>query len=107
MGEHGKHTPIPTPWRYQENSDAYTHIIRGPAGEFICSTPQDSSGESEANARLIVHRVNTWEGLREALTEARAWLGFAGTNYADNDKHSNRIEVVAQIEAALRAAGRE
>lgn len=103
MGERGKHTPIPTPWRYQENSDAYTHIILGLAGEFICSTLQDSSGESEANARLIVHRVNTWEGLRDALEElARAY-----------DRHTPHIMVgetwagpLLKARAALRAAGR-
>lgn len=41
----------PAPWRYQENSDAYTHIVR--AGDrHLCSFAQDVSGEAEANARL-------------------------------------------------------
>jgi Protein of unknown function (DUF551) len=41
----------PGPWRYQENSDAYTHIVR--AGiRWIVQFSQDTSGISEANARL-------------------------------------------------------
>ncbi len=41
------------PWAYQEQSDAYTHIVRGPNNRFICQLSQDSSGESERTARLI------------------------------------------------------
>lgn len=41
------------PWHYQEESDAYTHIIRGPNGEFVGSAPQGSKGSDEANARLM------------------------------------------------------
>lgn len=41
------------PWVYQEQSDAYTHIVRGPNNRFICKLSQDSSGESERTARLI------------------------------------------------------
>lgn len=45
-------------WFYQEDSDAYTHIIRSNAGVgyetiFITQLPQDTTGEAEANARLI------------------------------------------------------
>jgi hypothetical protein len=46
-----KHTP--GPWRYQESSDAYTHIVRAGENYFICQLPQDTSGKAEANARLI------------------------------------------------------
>lgn len=42
----------PGPWRYQEKSDAYTHIVRGPNGRFMIQFSQDPRGESEANARL-------------------------------------------------------
>lgn len=47
----GKHTP--GPWFYQERSDAYTHIVRGDGNRFITQLAQDTSGEAEANARLI------------------------------------------------------
>ncbi|AVH89984.1 hypothetical protein AL480_03720 [Stenotrophomonas maltophilia] len=46
-----KHTP--GPWAYQEDSDAYTHIVRGPGNRFICQLAQTTSAEIEANARLI------------------------------------------------------
>ncbi|EKT4441781.1 hypothetical protein QEK83_002441 [Stenotrophomonas maltophilia] len=46
-----KHTP--GPWAYQEDSDAYTHIVRGPNNRFICQLAQTTSSEIEANARLI------------------------------------------------------
>jgi hypothetical protein len=48
---HGKHTP--GPWAYQEQSDAYTHIVRGPDNLFICQLSQTTSSEIEANTRLI------------------------------------------------------
>lgn len=49
------HTP--GPWSYQEQSDAYTHIVRegdgSPGGgRFIVQFGQDTSGVAEANARL-------------------------------------------------------
>ncbi|HGM5034484.1 TPA: hypothetical protein ACKPZU_000216 [Stenotrophomonas maltophilia] len=46
-----KHTP--GPWAYQEDSDAYTHIVRGHNNRFICQLAQTTSAEIEANARLI------------------------------------------------------
>lgn len=45
----------PGNWFYQENSDVYTHIVR-PAdrpGVIITHLAQDSSGVTEADARLI------------------------------------------------------
>jgi hypothetical protein len=51
MSEATKFTP--GPWRYQEESDAYTHIVRAGEHYFVCQLPQDTSGKAEANARLI------------------------------------------------------
>jgi hypothetical protein len=45
------HTP--GPWFYQEESDAYTHIVRAHGGRFITQLSQNRDGEAEANARLI------------------------------------------------------
>jgi hypothetical protein len=42
----------PGPCHYQEDSDAYTHIVRSASGEFLGSTPQGTLGKDEANARL-------------------------------------------------------
>lgn len=41
-----------TPWQYQEESDAYTHIVRGVDGKFIGSAPQGTDGKAESTARL-------------------------------------------------------
>ena len=46
-----KHTP--GPWNYQEESDAYTHIVRDSDGKYVCGCSQHTSGDAEANARLI------------------------------------------------------
>lgn len=43
------------PWTYQENSDAYTHILRSPhaAGTYVVAFPQGSKGQSEPDARFV------------------------------------------------------
>ena len=49
-----KHTP--GPWRYQEGSDPYTHIVRAGEtglGRFVVQCGQSRDGIEEANARLI------------------------------------------------------
>lgn len=56
-----KHTP--GPWAYQEDSDAYTHIVRGPGNRFICQLAQTTSAEIEANARLIAAAPELLEAL--------------------------------------------
>jgi len=56
-----KHTP--GPWEYQEQSDAYTHIVRGPDNLFICQLAQTTSSEIEANARLIAAAPELLEAL--------------------------------------------
>ena len=43
----------PKAWHYQEESDAYTHIVRGPNNHWIVSTGQSSKGDDEALARYI------------------------------------------------------
>ncbi len=45
------HTP--GPWHYQENLDAYTHIVRDSNNGYVCKCSQDSSRNTEDNARLI------------------------------------------------------
>ncbi len=58
-----KHTP--GSWKYQENADAYTHIVRGPTGQFIASCPQGTDGEDEANARLLAAAPDMLEALEK------------------------------------------
>lgn len=63
------HTPLP--WFYQENSDEYTHIIRpkDTPGSIIVHMRQDTSGLTEANARLIVTAVNHHQELVTRLQD--------------------------------------
>jgi hypothetical protein len=56
----------PGSWRYQEKSDAYTHIVRADETRFICQLSQDRSGEVEANARLIASAPELYEAVRKA-----------------------------------------
>lgn len=55
------------PWKYQEMSDAYTHIVRGPHGEFIAAGPQSSLRDVERDMRHIVRAVNSHAALVAAL----------------------------------------
>lgn len=61
-----EHTALP--WRYQEKSDAYTHIVRS-GDRFILQLSQDTSGQAEATARFIVRAVNAHAALVKALTD--------------------------------------
>ncbi len=95
-----KHTA--TPWEYQEESDAYTHIIRGPNDRFIVQFSQDTSGRPEADARFIVLAVNAFDQMREALELARE----IAANYGwPKSRLGREREVFEAIEAAIRAAG--
>jgi len=84
-----KHTP--GPWAYQEDSDAYTHIVRGPNNRFICQLNQSTSAEIEANARLIAAAPE----LLSALQVAELALRERGLRTCGEYK---------QIEAALAKA---
>jgi hypothetical protein len=93
------HTP--GPWRYQENSDAYTHIVR--AGDrFLCQLAQDTSGEAEANARLLA--------AAPALADALGFLcevvrGIPAASMPP-EIYPRVIEGLDDARAALRAARR-
>lgn len=67
-----KHTP--GPWAYQEDSDAYTHIVRGPGNRFICQLAQTTSAEIEANARLIAAAPELLGALSRAVRETEQFL---------------------------------
>lgn len=71
LGQHrkgrkmSKHTK--GPWKYQEESDAYTHIVRAKNNYMICHLLQDSSGTTEANARLIAAAPTMYETLKNIV----------------------------------------
>ncbi len=74
MSESTKGTP--GPWHYQEVSDAYTHIVRGPNNYFVTQLSQDTSGRSEADARLMAAAPELLEACRESLrlVDGEDWL---------------------------------
>lgn len=53
----------PGPWFYQENSDAYTHIVRGRDNYFLCHLPQTDKPYGEANGRLIAAAPELYDSL--------------------------------------------
>lgn len=57
----------PGPWEYQERSDDYTHIVRGPHERFVVQLSQDTSGVAEANARLIAAAPEMYEFVKFTL----------------------------------------
>lgn len=55
---------------YQENSDAYTHILRDPSGRWIvASAPQSSLPHHEANLRRLAACWNACAGIPTAALE--------------------------------------
>lgn len=60
----------PGPWWYQEQSDAYTHIVRAGERRFITQLSQDRSGTAEANARLIAAAPELYAALLEMMVVA-------------------------------------
>lgn len=63
--------PTPGPWKYQEDSDAYTHIVRAP-GVFLCQLRQVTDGSAEADARLIAAAPD----LLAACQDQLRWLAL-------------------------------
>lgn len=63
-----QHTP--EPWHYQEESDAYTHIVRGNGHKYIVAAPQGSKSGQEADCRRIVACVNACSGIDTVVLEA-------------------------------------
>lgn len=91
-----RHTP--GPWRYQEKSDAYTHIVRGPDGQYIAGCGQDRTGECEGNARLIAAAPTMLESLKALVAE---------TERCDNPALmgvGSEAEVMQKAKAAITSA---
>ncbi|WP_313251129.1 hypothetical protein [Stenotrophomonas indicatrix] len=76
-----KHTP--GPWAYQEDSDAYTHIVRGPSNRFICQLNQSTSAEIEANTRLIAAAPELLEVSKELVRALELAYGIED-GYSDD-----------------------
>jgi hypothetical protein len=100
----------PLPWRYQEISDAYTHIVR--SGDlFIFQLSQDTSGKAEATARLIVEAVNNHEALKARIQELEELGQFLvdrleefdpGDDQPEREFHGHVAPAVARLRFALK-----
>lgn len=88
------------PWHYQENSDRYTHIIRGPNDEYILGMGQRDSLQLEQTARLIVKCVNMYDDLISAvklsLQESNNNIGHC-TDEEDRKYVQSTIEVFEKV----------
>lgn len=100
-----EHTP--TPWSYQ-SSDEYTHIVRGPLGEYLLSASQHSSKECAANAQRVVACVNACAKYSTEVLEAAGEGYFhkaVGEMIADIKMKAaaihETIERISQLESAL------
>lgn len=63
------HTP--EPWRYQDDADAYTHIIRQESDTrlILCYGPQSSKPNVKNNMIRIVACVNSCAGMEDPAAE--------------------------------------
>lgn len=100
---------MPERLEYQEESDAYTHIIRGAGGRFICQLPQNSSERNEAIARRMVLTWNSHDALLGALKNAADELASlaSGANAAGIDDGSIYEDIERPMRAAIKQARRE
>ena len=72
-----------SPWHYQEQADAYTHIVRGSRNEHIVQLPQDTSGKSERMARFIAASPDVAAALKELVRCVRGGDKTAGVMMDD------------------------
>lgn len=105
-----KHTALP--WHYQEGADAYTHILRGPKGEFIIQGSQDNSGKTEAELRLISKCVNSRDALVASLEKmidyADTWRSeMQAADYSPLDVDPCIEAIKTAREAIAKAEGKQ
>lgn len=86
------------PWFYQEESDAYTHIVRAPNNRMVCQLSQDTSGRAESEARLIAAAPDLLEALKIARAEIEATGEREGIFFGDDP------QVLEKIDAAIAKA---
>jgi hypothetical protein len=98
MDVQGKQEELNLPWTYQENSDAYTHILRGPTNGYILQGRQFSDGSEERKIRFIAEACNNYHSLKQQLSslqEENERLKDALTWYADSDNYLHNDDTLA------------
>ena len=85
----------PGPWVYQENSDAYTHIVREASGAFMCQFAQDTTGKAEGVARFMAHARDDVPTLVQLVRELGEWI--AGEHEPDHTDNPATDCVVCEI----------
>lgn len=92
----------PGPWNYQEESDVYTHIVRSPSNGLIVHLRQDTSGVSEATARLISAAPELFFLLEKAACpNARCVDGSIPHQVGDNEWEAEQCQWCDEREKAL------
>jgi hypothetical protein len=117
MGMEAGHTPLP--WHVGGDShmvgSGAGHIIaydpelgrldNGRAAPAIILTANPNLDQSDANAALIVHRVNTWDRLVAALERAKRQLALtADWLVAEDFDDQDERHAIKMIDAALTEA---
>ena len=98
-----KHTELP--WHYQNDSDAYTHIIRDKSGSrIIAHFKQDASGLQEANAAFIVKACNEHEKLLQVVKWSYSRLLLLG-QYEGRETEGGQKELAALRDVIATAEG--
>lgn len=92
------------PWAYQEDSDAYTHIVRGPNNRFICQLNQTTSAEIEANARLIAAAPDMLSALRSSRDVLARAIKAAAPDLFESDEDVNEHLTIKRMDAAIARA---
>jgi hypothetical protein len=88
-------------WHYQEESDAYTHIVRGPSNEHIVQLSQDTSGKAEGRARLMAAAPELLEALRKAEAFIEDELSVRKTSYLpEGSPYIDEAQTVLNLVAA-------
>lgn len=89
------------PWAYQEDSDAYTHIVRPVAspGRIIASATQTSKPEGEANGRFIAAANPAAVLELIAIAESRATVAAEDESVAE-DVYNHIADMMAPYVSA-------
>lgn len=88
------------PWAYQENTDAYTHILRGLEDKYILGGSRHSNGRVETDMRLAAEAVTAIEQLLQLHDVAEGLLRIVDLWCPPTQGDPDRSEEDAALHAA-------